>query len=181
MIAAYALIVYICLTAAGNRLIFSSFTGERFQDRFREATEGMRQRMIQANREMEARLGGSIGGEEPEELVEFGEIWRRRLQVIKTLDAERMKMKGHIRFIYYILGFGLVHAALALVHPLPLFEAQGVKVYPVTICWGFALFAGVLLVLYQLSFRRLGRALRGVEADLGGAPNQFLSPRDESG
>jgi hypothetical protein len=170
LIAAYALIVYICLTAAGNRLIFGAFTGEKYQDRFREATGGMRQRMIQANNEVEARLGGRIGGEEPDELIEFGEIWRRRLQVIKTLDAERVKMNGHIRFIYYILGFGLVHAAMGLVHPLPLFEIQGFNVYPVTIGWGFALFAGVLLILYQYSFRRLDRALREAEAELGEEP-----------
>lgn len=163
------MIVYICLTAVGNRLIFSSFTGEKFQERVNIATEGMRQRMIQANREMEARLGSRIGGEEPEELLEFGEIWRKRLQVINTLKAERERMNGHIRFIYYILGFGLIHAALGLLHPLPIFEAQGVKVYPVTLGWGFALFAGVLLILYQLSFRRLDRALREVEADLGEA------------
>ena len=169
MIAAYALIVYICLTAVGNRLIFSSFTGKKFQERVNIATEGMRQRMIQANREMEAQLGSRIGGEEPEELLEFGEIWRKRLQVINTLKAERERMNGHIRFIYYILVFGLIHAALGLLHPLPIFEAQGVKVYPVTIGWGFALFAGVLLILYQLSFRKLDRALREVEADLGEA------------
>lgn len=171
MIAAYALIVYILLTAAGNRLIFGSYTGAKYQDRFRETTEGMKQRMIQANKEMEARLGGMIGGGEPEELVEFGEIWRRRLQVIKTLDAEREKMNGHIRFIYYVLGFGLIHAALGLVYPLPLFEAKGVKIYPVTIGWGFALFAGVLLILYQQSFRRLDLALRETEAELGEEPD----------
>lgn len=172
MIAAYALIVYICLTAVANRFIFSSFTGEKFQGRFSEATEGMRERMIQANREMESRLGSRIGGdEEPEELIEFGEIWRKRLKAIKTLDAERKKMNGHIRFIYYILVFGLIHAALELVYPLPVFEAQGVKVYPNTIGWGFALFAGVLLVLYQMSYRKLDKALRGVEADLGEAPD----------
>jgi len=172
LIAAYALIVYICLTAVANRFIFSSFTGEKFQGRFSEATEGMRERMIQANREIESRLGSRIGGdEEPEELIEFGEIWRKRLKAIKTLDAERKKMNGHIRFIYYILVFGLIHAALELVYPLPVFEAQGVKVYPNTIGWGFALFAGVLLVLYQMSYRKLDKALRGVEADLGEAPD----------
>ncbi len=172
MIAAYALIAYICLVAVGNRLIFSSFTGERFQGRFREATEGMKERMIQANREMESRLGSRIeGDEEPEELVEFGEIWRKRLQVIKTLDAEREKMNGHIRFVYYILVFGLIHAALGLIHPPPIFEAQGVKVYLVTIGWGFALFAGVLLIMYQMSFRKLGKALREVEAELGEEPD----------
>ncbi len=172
MIAAYALIVYICLTAVANRFIFRSFTGEKFQARFSEATEGMRERMIQANREMESRLGGRIGGdEEPEELIEFGEIWRKRLQVIKTLDAERRKMNGHVRFIYYILVFGLIHAALELVYPLPVFEAQGVKVYPSTIGWGFSLFAGGLLILYQLSYRKLDRALGGVDADLGEAPD----------
>lgn len=164
MIAAYALIVYICLIAVTNRFIFSSFTGEKFQGRFSEATEGMRERMIQANREMEGRLGSWIcGEEEPDDLIEFGEIWRKRLQVIKTLDAERKKMNGHIRFIYYILVFGLIHAALELVYPLPVFEAQGVKVYPNTIGWGFALFAGVLLILHQMSYRKLDKALREVE------------------
>ena len=171
MIAAYALIVYICSVAVANRFIFRSFTGEKFQGRFSEATEGMRGRMIQANREMESRLGSQIGGEEPEELIEFGEIWRKRLQVIKTLDAERRKMNGHIRFVYYILVFGLIHAALELIYPLPVFEAQGVKVYPNTIGWGFALFAGVLLILYQMSYRKLDRALREVEAEFGEAPD----------
>lgn len=172
MIAAYALIVYICLIAVANRFIFSSFTGEKFQGRFSEATEGMRRRMIQANREIESRLGSRIGGEEePDELIEFGEIWRKRLQVIKTLDAERKKMNGHIRFIYYILVFGLIHAALELVYPLPVFEAQGIKVYPNTIGWGFALFAGVLLVLYQMSYRKLDKALREVEVDFGETPD----------
>lgn len=171
MIAAYALIVYICSVAVANRFIFRSFTGEKFQGRFSEATEGMRGRMIQANREMESRLGSQIGGEEPEELIEFGEIWRKRLQVIKTLDAERRKMNGHIRFVYYILVFGLIHAALELIYPLPIFEAHGVKVYPNTIGWGFALFAGVLLILYQMSYRKLDRALREVEAEFGEAPD----------
>lgn len=172
MIAAYALIVYICLIAVANRFIFSSFTGEKFQGRFSEATEGMRGRMIQANREIESRLGSRIGGEEePDELIEFGEIWRKRLQVIKTLDVERKKMNGHIRFIYYILVFGLIHAALEFVYPLPVFEAQGIKVYPNTIGWGFALFAGVLLVIYQMSYRKLDKALREVEVDLGETPD----------
>lgn len=172
MIAAYALIVYICLIAVANRFIFSSFTGEKFQGRFSEATEGMRGRMIQANREMESRLGSRIGGdEEPDELIEFGEIWRKRLQVIKTLDVERKKMNGHIRFIYYILVFGLIHAALELVYPLPVFEVQGIKVYPNTIGWGFALFAGVLLVMYQMSYRKLDKALREVEVDFGETPD----------
>ncbi len=172
MIAAYALIVYICLVAVANRFIFISFTWEKFQGRFSEATEGMRARMIQANREMETRLGSRIDGdEEPEELIEFGEIWRKRLQVIKTLDAERKKMNGHIRFIYYILGFGLIHAALELVHPLPVFEAYSVKVYPNTIGWGFALFSGALLILYQRSYHKLDEALREVEAELGEEPD----------
>jgi len=172
LIAAYALIVYICLTAVANRFIFSSFTGDKFQGRFSEATEGMRERMIQANMEMEGRLDGQMDGdEEPDELIEFGEIWRKRLQVIKTLDAERKKMNGHIRFVYYILVFGLIHAALDLVYPLPVFEAQGVEVYPHTIGWGFALFAGVLLILYQMSYRNLNKALREVEAELGEAPD----------
>jgi len=109
--------------------------------------------------------------EEPDELIEFGEIWRKRLQVIKTLDAERKKMNGHIRFVYYILVFGLIHAALELVYPLPVFEAQGVEVYPRTLGWGFALFAGVLLILYQMSYRNLNKALKEVEAELGKAPD----------
>ena len=172
MIAAYALIVYICLIAVANRFIFTSFTGEKFQGRFSEATEGMREHMIQANREIESRLGSQIGGEEePDELIEFGEIWRKRLQVIKTLDAERKKMNGHIKFIYYILVFGLIHATLELVYPLLVFEAQGFKVYPNTIGWGFALFAGVLLVMYQMSYRKLDKALREVEVDFGETPD----------
>jgi hypothetical protein len=169
LIAAYALIIYICLTAVAIRFIFSSFTGDKFQGRFSEATEGMRERMIQANTEMGGRLGSQMDGDE-EELIEFGEIWRKRLQVIKTLDAERKKMNGHIRFVYYILVFGLIHAALELVYPLSFFEAQGVEVYPHTLGWGFALFAGVLLILYQMSYRNLNKALREAEAELGEAP-----------
>ena len=165
------MILYICLVAVANRYFFRSFTGESYQGRFRVAAEVMRERMFHANKEMEARLGSRIGGdEEPEELIEFGEIWRKRLQVIKTLDAERNKMNGHIRFVYYILVFGLIHAALELVHPLPVFEAQGVKVYPHTLGWGFALFAGALLILYQRSFHMLDKALSEAEAELGEAP-----------
>ena len=44
------------MIAVGNRFIFNSFTGEKFQGRFREATEGMKTRMIQANREMEGKV-----------------------------------------------------------------------------------------------------------------------------
>ena len=165
------MIFYICLVAVANRHFFRYFTEESYQDRFRIAAEGMRERMFHANKEMEARLGSRIGGgEEPEELIEFGEIWRKRLQVIKTLDAERDKMNGHIRFVYYIIVFGLIHAALELVHPLPVFEAQGFKVYPHTLGWGFALFAGALLILYQRSFHMLDKALREAEAELGEAP-----------
>ena len=171
MIATYALIFYICLVAVANRHFFRYFTEESYQGRFRIAAEGMKERMFHANKEMEARLGSRIGGgEEPEELIEFGEIWRKRLQVIKTLDAERDKMNGHIRFVYYILVFGLIHAILELVHPLPIFEAQGVKVYPHTLGWGFALFAGALLILYQRSFHMLDKALSEAEAELGEAP-----------
>lgn len=172
MLAVNALIFIICMIALSNYYIFRSFYGDRFQVRFTEATEGLRRRMIEANEEMALRLGDKmVDGEEPEELIEFGEIWRRRLQVIKTLDMEKGRMDGHIRFIYYMLVFGLVHAAFEMVYPQPLIEVMGVKVYPSTIGWVFTLFAAVLLVLYQLFYRRLELSLRDAEAEAGGAPD----------
>ncbi|MBN2336247.1 hypothetical protein JXL21_11860 [Candidatus Bathyarchaeota archaeon] len=162
------MIVTICVIALANYFIFGSFYGDGFQDRFKEATEGLRQRMIEANMEMQRKMQERLAeGHEPDELVEFGEIWRKRLQVIKTLDAEREKMDGHIKFVNYVLVFGLMHAAIDFVHPLPIMIVAGFQVYPHTLGWAFTFFAAILLILYQMSYRRLDLSLRDVESEIG--------------
>ena len=168
MIAAYALIVTICVIALANYFIFRSFYGEGFQNRFKEATERLRQRMIEANMEMERKMKERLAeGHEPDELIEFGEIWRKRLLVMKTLDAERETMDGHIKFINYVLFFSLLHAAINFVHPLPIMIVFGFQVYPHTLGWAFTFFAAVLLILYQMSYRKLDLSLRDVESEIG--------------
>jgi hypothetical protein len=127
--------------------------------------------MLRANREMEERFKGSIeAGEEPAEVIKFGELWRKRLAVLNTLNAEREKMDGHITFIYYMLIFGLLNAFLYFVYPEALAAAAGLRVTAATIGWCFTLFAAALLILYQASFRRLDMSLRDTERGLAETP-----------
>jgi hypothetical protein len=123
--------------------------------------------MLKANREIEEKFRGSIeAGEEPTEVIQFGDLWRKRLAVLNTLNAEREKMDGHIMFIYYMLIFGLLNAFLYFVYPKALAVAAGLSVTAATIGWGFTLFASALLILYQMSFRRLDLSLRETERGL---------------
>jgi len=168
---AYALIITTVLVALANQYVFMSFYGAEFRDRFTEAKRSLRERMLQANREMEEKLRSSIeSGEEPAELVQFGELWRKRLAVLNTLNAERERMDGHIRFIYYMLIFGLMHAALHFVYPETLVELPWFNVKPATIGWGFILFASALLALYHVFYRRLDLSLRETERGLPSPP-----------
>jgi len=171
LIDAYALMITTVLVALANQYIFRSFYGTDFRDRFTMAQGSLRERMLQANREMEEKLRGSIeSGEEPAELVQFGELWRKRLAVLNTLNAERERMDGHIRFIYYMLIFGLMHAALHFIYPETLMELAGFSVKPATMGWGFTLFASTLLILYHVFYRRLDASLRETERGLLSPP-----------
>jgi hypothetical protein len=168
---ASALMITTVLVALTNQYVFRSFYGAEFRGRFTEAKRSLRERMLQANMEMEERLRGRIGaGEEPEELVQFGELWRKRLAVLNTLNTERERMDGHIRFIYYMLLFGLMHAALHFVYPGTLVELAGFSVEPATIGWGFTLFASALLIMYHVFYRRLDVSLRETERGLMSPP-----------
>jgi hypothetical protein len=168
---AYVLMITTVLIALANNYIFRSFYGAEFRDRFVEAKRNLRERMLQANREMEVKLGDSIeSGEEPEELLQFGELWRKRLAVLNTLNAERERMDGHIRFIYVMLIFGLMHAALHFIYPEALVELAGFSVRPVTIGWGFTIFALALLILYNVFYRRLDMSLKEMEKGLLSSP-----------
>jgi len=168
---AYALMITTLLVALANNYIFRAFYGAEFRDRFTEAKRRLKERMLEANREMEERLRVSIdSGEEPEELVQFGELWRKRLAVLNTLNAEREKMDGHVRFVYFMLIFGLMHAALHFVYPGTLIVLAGFNVKPVTIGWGFTLFASALLILYHIFYRRLDLSLRETEMGLMNPP-----------
>ena len=167
----YALPATIMLVGLTNHAVFRSFYGEEFRGRFARAQAGLRERMLQANREMEERHRASIAaGEEPRELVEFGELWRKRLAVLNTLNAERKRMDGHVVFIYYMLMLGLLNSFLYFVYPGALAEVVGLTVTAATIGWGFILFTSALLVLYQLFYRRLAASLGATEKGLQPQP-----------
>jgi len=168
---AYALPATIVLMGLANHVVFRSFYGEDFRGRFARAQGGLRERMLRANSEMEERHRASIeAGEEPRELVEFGELWRKRLAVLNTLNAERERMDGHVVFIYYMLMLGLLNSFLFFVYPGALTDVAGVTVTAATIGWGFILFTSALLVLYQLSYRRLAASLGETERGLQPQP-----------
>ena len=167
----YALPATIILVGLVNHYIFQSFYGKEFRGRFAKAQGELRERMLQANREMEEKFRGSIqAGEEPAEVIQFGDLWRKRLAVLNTLNAEREKMDGHISFIYYMLIFGLLNAFLYFIYPQALAAAAGLSVTAATIGWCFTLFASALLILYQASFRRLDLSLRETERSLAKTP-----------
>ena len=167
MIDAYALTITTVLVALANHYVFRSFYGAEFRGRFTTAREGLRERMLRANREMEVRLRDRVeSGEEPEELIQFGELWKKRIAVLNTLNAERMRMDGHVRFIYYLLIFGLVHAAMHFLYPVALLEVAGFGIKPAMVGWVFTLFASVLLAIYNMSYRRLDASLKETERGL---------------
>jgi hypothetical protein len=116
---------------------------------------------------MEEKHRSSIeAGEEPRELVEFGELWRKRLAVMNTLNAELKRMDGHVVFIYYMLMLGLLNSFLFFVYPGALAEVAGLTVTAATVGWAFTFFTSGMLVLYQFSYRRLAASLGKAEASL---------------
>jgi len=168
---AYALPAALVLVGLTNHAVFRSFYGKEFRGRFARAQAGLKERMLQANREMEERFRGSIeAGEEPTEVIQFGELWRKRLAVLNTLNAERERMDGHVVFIYYMLIFGLLNSFLYFIYPQALAAAAGLSVTAATIGWGFTLFTFAMLILYQVSFRRLDMSLRETERSLVETP-----------
>ena len=168
---AYALPAALVLVGLTNHAVFRSFYGKEFRGRFARAQAGLKERMIQANREMEERFRGSIeAGEEPAEVIQFGELWRKRLAVLNTLNAERERMDGHVVFIYYMLIFGLLNSFLYFIYPQTLAAAAGLSVTAATIGWGFTLFTSAMLILYQVSFKRLDMSLRETERNLVETP-----------
>jgi len=168
---AYALPAALVLVGLTNHAVFRSFYGKEFRGRFARAQAGLKERMLQANREMEERFRGSIeAGEEPTEVIQFGELWRKRLAVLNTLNAERERMDGHVVFIYYMLMLGLLNSFLFFVYPGALAEVAGLTVTAATVGWAFTFFTSGMLVLYQFSYRRLAASLGKAEASLQAPP-----------
>jgi len=168
---AYLLPATIVLVGLTNHAVFRSFYGAEFRGRFAKAQAGLRERMLQTNKEMEEKHRASIAaGEEPQELVEFGELWRKRLAVLNTLNAELKRMDGHVVFIYYMLMLGLLNSFLFFVYPGALAEVAGLTVTAATIGWAFTFFTSGMLVMYQLSYRRLAASLKKTEASLQAPP-----------
>jgi hypothetical protein len=163
----YALPATIVLVGLTNHALFRSFYGKEFRGRFSRAQASIREMMLQSNKEMEEKHKSSIEvGEEPRELVEFGELWRKRLAVMNTLNAELKRMDGHVVFIYYMLMLGLLNSFLFFVYPGALAEVAGLTVTAATVGWAFTFFTSGMLVLYQFSYRRLAASLGKAEASL---------------
>lgn len=62
-------------------------------------------------------------------MLEFGEIRKKRLAVTKTLDVERERMRMHIRFVYYMLGYGFINAWVATLYPFQISEIRRVPIF----------------------------------------------------
>ena len=160
LIQVYALIATVCVVCLLNYYTFRSFYTE-FDERFRSTMEGVKQRMMEANREMEELFKDMImKGEEPKDLVEFGEAWRDRLQVLHELEEERDKMNGHIMFLYYLLVFGLVFAVFDLLNPGPIMILLNRAIHLHFFGWIFTILAGVLLVLNYRVYLKLIESLK---------------------
>ena len=160
LIQVYALIATVCFVCLLNYYTFHSFYTE-FDERFRSTMEGVKQRMMEANREMEELFKDMImKGEEPKDLVEFGEAWRDRLQVLHELEEERDNMNGHIMFLYYLLVFGLVFAVFDLLNPGPIMILLNRAIHLHFFGWIFTILAGVLLVLNYRVYLKLIESLK---------------------
>ena len=156
----YALIATVCVVCLLNYFMFRSFFTE-FEERYRTTIEIVKQRMIEANTKMEALLKERIlDGEEPHELVEFGEVWRNKLQALHGLEEERNKMNGHIMFQYYLLVFGLVFAVYDLLNPWPIMTLLGNDVHLHFLGWIFTMIAGVFLILNRRAYIKLINTLK---------------------
>lgn len=159
LIQVYVLIATVCVVCLLNYYMFCSFYTE-FDKRFRSTMEEVKRRMIEANMEMEELFKDMIlKGEEPKELVEFGEAWRDRLQALHGLEGERDKMNGHIMFLYYLLVFGLVFAVFGLLNPGPIMILLDRAIHLHFFGWIFTILAGVLLVLNYRWYLKLVESL----------------------
>ena len=164
LIQVYALIVTVCVVCLLNYYMFCSFYTE-FDRRFRSTLEEVRGRMMEVNWEMEELFKDLIlRGEEPRELVEFGEAWRDGLKALRGLEGERDKMNGHIMFLYYLLVFGLVFGVLDLLSPGPIMVLLDRAIHLYFFGWFFTGLAGVLLVLNHRWYLRLEASLEANQA-----------------
>ena len=160
LIQVYALIATVCVVCLLNYYMFSSFYTE-FDKRFRSTLEEVKMRMMEANREMEELFKDVImKGEEPKEIVEFGEAWRDRLQALHGLGRDRDKMNDHIMFLYYLLVFGLVFAVFDLLNPGPIMILLNSAIHLHFLGWIFIILAGVLLALNYRAYLKLEESLK---------------------
>ena len=160
LIQVYALITTVCVVCLLNYYMFRSFYTE-FDDRFRSTLEVVKQRMMEANGEMEAQLRDRvIEGEEPQNLLDFGKAWREKLQKLRELEEEKEGMNGHIVFLYYLLVFSLVFAVFNLLNPGPVIQIFGTAIHLCFFGWVFTVMAGVLLILNQRAYLKLNSSLK---------------------
>ena len=123
--------------------------------------------MLQANKEMEDKIKDSIyQGEEPEDLITFGQMWKNRLQLLKSLDKERENMKGHIKFVFFLLIFGLIFSILNVIYGSYVTKLLGSKLSFNTVGWLLTLTAFLFMFLYQNFFRKLLIKLNESEQEL---------------
>ena len=163
MIQIYALIATVCVVCLLNYYTFRSFY-TTFDERFRSTMEEVKQKMMEANREMEELLKNRIvNGDEPCELLEFGAAWRVRLQALHKLEEEREKMSGHIMFLYYLLVFGLVFAVFDLLNPEPVMVLLNRSIHIHFFGWIFTILAGVILVLNYGGYCKLAESLKATQ------------------
>lgn len=167
MISVYALIIIFNLASILNYFLFRSFYGYEFNVRYQSVLEGIKNKMIQANNEMEEKIGEKIKkGEEPEDLIKFGEIWRNRLNTLKNLDKEREKMKGHIKFVYFLLVFSLIFSILDITYGAFITDILGRKLSFNTIGWLLTLTACFFIFLHQNFYRKIMMNLNESELEL---------------
>jgi len=163
LIQVYTLIATVCVVCLLNYYAFRSFYTE-FDERFRSTIEIVKQRMIEANREIEERFKDRImKGEEPKDLVEFGEAWRERLQALHQMKGERDMMNDHIMFLYYILVFSLAFAVFDLLNPGPIMILLNTTIYLHFFGWIFNILACILLALNHREYHKLVETLKAIK------------------
>lgn len=151
----YALMATVCFVSLLNYFMFRSFYNE-FDTRFKFTIDAVKEKMMRANKEMEELLKERImDGEEPHELVEFGKVWRKKLQVLHGMEEERNAMNGHIMFQYYLLVFGLAFAVYDLLNPWPVMMLFGKSVHLYFLGWIFTLFGVVFIIMNRRTYLKL--------------------------
>ena len=127
----------------------------------------VKQRMIEANSEMEKLFKNRIiDGEEPIELVEFGEVWRNKLNILHGLENKRNKMNGHIMFQYYLLIFSIFFVLYDFMYPGPVMILHDNAIHLYLCGWILTLIAVMFLILNYRRYHDLDKALKENKKDV---------------